>query len=73
LKVFPTGDTYRREAHPYVSGMDVYGSHSLFQLLNRTTTETGGDCLASWLSQPATKRVIIEIQQAVRELTPDLE
>lgn len=68
MKVFPTGDTYRREAHPYVSG-----SHSLFQLLNRTTTETGGDCLASWLSQPATKRVIIETQQAVRELTPDLE
>jgi hypothetical protein len=53
--------------------LDVFGPHSLFQLINRTTTESGSVCLAEWLSEPAPKEVILERQQAIQELVPKLE
>ncbi|MBD3630851.1 hypothetical protein [Cyclobacterium sp.] len=31
LESFPTGDSYRIEGHAYVTDLDVFGSHSLFQ------------------------------------------
>ena len=58
--------------HPYVADLDIFGSHSLFQLINRATTESGHVLLATWLSEPASQEVIRERQQAIRELTPRL-
>lgn len=58
--------------HPYASDLDIFGSHSLFQLINRTTTESGSICLAEWLSKSGTKKIIIERQKAIKELTPKL-
>ena len=69
---FPNGQKYVRREHPYVADLDVFGSHSLFQLLNRTTTESGSACLAEWLSESASQEVILERQQVVKELTPQV-
>jgi DNA mismatch repair ATPase MutS len=59
--------------HSYISDLDVFGSHSLFQLINRTTTDSGSLCLAKWLSEAAPKETILERQQAIQELKPHLE
>ena len=72
LSDFPTGHTYVDRGHPYVSDLDIFGSHSLFQLINRTTTGSGEGLLAEWLSAPAVKDVILKRQQAIKELSPKL-
>lgn len=73
LSTFPSGKSHIRLDHPYVADLDIFGSHSLFQLINRTTTESGENCLASWLSQSASTDVIINRQKAIQELSPNLE
>ena len=73
LAVFPTGQSFLSRDHAYATDVDLFGSHSLFQLLNRTTTESGQIRLAEWLTEPATKAVILERQQAIKELTPKLD
>lgn len=73
LSDFPTGQSFNRRDHAYVSDFDIFGAHSLFQLINRTTTESGRVLLAEWLSRPASKNVILERQQAIAELNPKLD
>lgn len=73
LSDFPSGQSHLEVNHAYVNDLDVFGSHSIYQLLNRTTTESGGLCLAQWLSEPAGKEIILERQLAIKELTPKLE
>ncbi len=73
LASFPTGQSHLIGDHAYHTDLDIFGSHSLFQLVNRTTTESGSICLAQWLSEPATKGVILERQEAIQALTPKLE
>lgn len=67
------GQTFISSTHPYVADMDIFGTHSLFQLLNRTTTQAGNRLLAQWLSAPAGKQEIAERQQAIQELSPEVE
>ncbi|GAB3804647.1 MutS family DNA mismatch repair protein [Spirosoma humi] len=73
LTDFPTGQAFIDRQHAYLADIDIFGTHSLFQLLNRTTTELGMSQLAQWLAQPAAKDIILERQQAIRELTPNLD
>lgn len=73
LSSFPTGQSHLKENHAYIADLDVFGSHSLFQLLNRTTTESGSILLAQWLSESAPKEIIHERQQAIKELKPSLQ
>ncbi len=73
LSSFPDGHTFIHRDHPYVSDLDTFGPHSLFQLINRTTTESGQALLAEWLAAPAPEAVILERQEGVRELVPKLD
>ncbi|KAA9356413.1 MutS-related protein [Larkinella humicola] len=73
LAGFPTGQSFLSRDHAYATDVDLFGPHSVFQLLNRTTTESGQVRLAEWLTVPATKVVILERQQAIKELTPKLD
>jgi DNA mismatch repair ATPase MutS len=70
---FTPGTEYRTRDHYYVSDLDIFGSHSIFQSLNRTTMESSQELLATWLSAPASETVILERQNAVAELSPKLE
>ncbi|OEK00686.1 DNA mismatch repair protein MutS [Roseivirga sp. 4D4] len=72
LSGFDKGLSQLDEEHAYMADLDIFGSHSLFQLLNRTTTESGSLRLAQWLSRPATKPIILERQQAIQELNPNI-
>lgn len=70
LSHFDAGDSFDDKEHSYASDLDVFGKHSLFQLLNRTTTESGASCLARWLAEPSSKDLVINRQQAIKELSP---
>ncbi|MBO3697577.1 DNA mismatch repair protein MutS [Roseivirga sp. E12] len=73
LSGFQKGSSQLNEEHAYMADLDVFGSHSLFQLLNRTTTESGSLCLAQWLSTPAATPIILKRQEAIKELKPKLD
>lgn len=73
LSDFPSGKTFIKPDHPYTSDLDIFGTHSLFQLINRTTTDAGGELLAEWLSTPAAKDEVLQRQHAVKELSSKLE
>jgi hypothetical protein len=74
-KHFPqdTGEIYADTAHSYATDLDIFGRSSLFTLLNRTTTWGGNLLLANWLKQRATAAQIQQRQQAVQELSANLD
>jgi DNA mismatch repair ATPase MutS len=69
LAEFDTGHKFINQNHPYTSDLDIFGQHSIFQLLNRTTTESGMILLSEWLSGPASIFEIKERQIAINELS----
>ncbi len=73
LEEFDTGHKFINQNHPYTSDLDVFGQHSIFQLVNRTTTESGMILLSEWLSEPASNNEIHNRQKAIKELSQKLE
>lgn len=73
LEKFGPGDRFIDKNHPYTSDLDIFGEHSIFQLVNRTTTESGMILLSKWLSEPASNNEINDRQQAIKELAQKLE
>jgi hypothetical protein len=65
---FENGSSFEPSAHPYANDLDIFGRASIFQFSNRTATEMGAATLASWLLQPATLPVILQRQEAIKEL-----
>jgi hypothetical protein len=61
------------DGHDYARDLDVFGSGSLFQLLNTTRTDAGETALAGWLRQGADIEEIRARQTAVDELRPQLD
>ena len=63
------GREYIDPSHLYTYDLDVFGTHSLFQYLNRTCTPLGKDVLASWLNRHLKhKEDILRRQEAIKEL-----
>ncbi len=65
---FANGTQYLIKEHPYSADLDIFGEASLFQYLNRTTSEPGSDKLASYLNEKTDLNKIHERQKAVSEL-----
>ena len=65
---FADGAAFLPKEHFYAADMDIFGHASLFQFINRTTSDMGAAALAAWLSDPAKPTEIIERQGAVKEL-----
>ena len=63
----PDGSRFIGE-HPYAADLDLFGSGSLFQLIDTARTEAGEETLADWLRTPASREDVLERQQAVAEL-----
>jgi len=59
--------------HPYASDLDIFGSSSVFQLVNRTSTDPGRAMVASWLLWRAPKEEIADRQKAVVELSKEVD
>ncbi len=66
---FENGNQYTDPVHPYTSDMDIFGAYSIYQYLNRTTSDPGGALLAQYLKAPASIAEIAERQDAVKELS----
>ena len=68
LDGFDQGTEFAEEEHPYAYDLDIFGRHSLFQLLNRTGTPKGKMLLAQSLKTHASPDEIAARQAAVAEL-----
>jgi hypothetical protein len=66
---FPDGAEHIPKDHSYTNDLDIFGRASLFQYINRTTSEMGSSQLADYLKQPAEFNLIIERQIALKELS----
>ncbi len=69
----PSGTWYQDLGHPYVGDLDVFGPQSLFQYINRASTDKGQDQLASWLKQAAPIAILKRRQAAIQALTGALD
>lgn len=67
---FGNGLEYEDKTHFFSFDLDIFGKHSIFQLLNRSITKSGSDALAHQLKFPfLTKEVIESRQAAITELS----
>jgi hypothetical protein len=66
--MYDNGAIFNNDKHYYTADLDIFGSNSLFHLINRAATFPGTVKLASWLNAPATKDVILLRQQAIEEI-----
>jgi DNA mismatch repair ATPase MutS len=67
----PSGSSFLAATHEYAHDLDIFGRASLFQYINRTTSEQGSRKLADWLLAPSQSAQILERQEAVKELSKD--
>ncbi|WP_341901533.1 DNA mismatch repair protein [Fluviicola taffensis] len=70
---YEDGKEFLDTRHPYSFDIDLFGPHSLFQHLNRTSTVIGSEKLASSLLQTQSTESLIQTQEAIREVAEDLE
>jgi hypothetical protein len=68
---FKNGEAYKSSQHAYALDMDLFGPKSIFQLINRTTSNTGSDLLAAHLMKGSSKAVINS--SAIEELSHQIE
>lgn len=69
----PDGTAFFSSTHHYANDLDIFGKASLYQYINRTTSEQGNQTLANWLLKPADTTTILQRQKAAKELQPLLE
>lgn len=71
---FDGGKEYVDASHLYTFDLDIFGEHSLFQTVNRTSTPMGKEKLARWFNIHLDKKEEIEQrQEAIKELANDLK
>lgn len=70
---FNSGSEFNQPIHPYSNDLDIFGSHSLFQLINRTSTQPGAERLANWLKKPQPFQTLTSRQEAVKELKEKIQ
>jgi hypothetical protein len=71
---FGNGKEYEDKTHFFSYDLDIFGNHSIFQLLNRSITKSGSDALAHQLKFPfLTKEAIESRQVAIEELSHKID
>ncbi|MDR3118916.1 MAG: hypothetical protein LBU44_05805 [Mediterranea sp.] len=71
---FDGGNEFIDPSHLYTYDLDVFGEHSLFRYINRTSTGLGKNQLAEWFNFHLKNKEKIELrQEAVKELAPELK
>ncbi|MEO9146926.1 MAG: hypothetical protein ABI237_15365 [Ginsengibacter sp.] len=66
---FEAGAEHIPKEHPYSNDLDIFGRASIFQYINRTTSEPGSKRLAEYLKSPADIPAIEQRQKAIKELS----
>lgn len=71
---FDGGSEFIDSSHLYTYDLDVFGERSLFQYINRTSTDLGKNQLAEWFNTHLKDKEKIELKQdAIKELAPELK
>jgi len=73
INEFDDGMRFYNLQHPYHEDLDIFGKHSLYQLINRSATDEGSEKLAGWLSQFADKATIEARQASITELKDKID
>ncbi|MDN3203795.1 MutS-related protein [Algoriphagus sediminis] len=68
LSEFSSGTEFLDKAHPFTNDLDLFGDHSLFQLLNETSSNRGRNLLAERLKSSFDSVKAEEWRQSVDEL-----
>ncbi|RIW18513.1 DNA mismatch repair protein [Algoriphagus lacus] len=68
LSGLDSGSEYSEKNHPFSSDLDLFGDHSLFQLLNHTVSKGGKDRLASLMKRRFDREESTARAEAVSEL-----
>lgn len=71
--LYDDGSRYSEGRHFYKDDLDVYGTPSLFGLINRAHTFHGLQYLSQWLASVDPKTEIERRQEAVQELESDID
>ncbi len=66
---FPGGNQYALPDHFYSNDLDIFGRASLFQYINRASSEMGSSRLADYLQHPASHELILQRQLVIKELS----
>ncbi|MFT3907940.1 MAG: hypothetical protein QM737_00825 [Ferruginibacter sp.] len=66
---FEDGSIHLPKDHLYAADIDIFGHASLYQFLNRTSSDMGAAQLAYWLANPATAADIAARQETIKELS----
>ena len=71
---FKEGNQFRNAAHHFSNDLDLFGPGSLFQMINRTVTESGQNLLAKQLlTEPEDFTPINQLQETIKELSTKSE
>src|SRR5690606_30962656 len=70
---YDNGNEFTDTRHPYSFDIDLFGPHSLFEHLNRTSTVIGSEKLAASLLRTQTPESLRHSQEAIAEIAEDLE
>lgn len=70
---YEDGKEFLDTKHPYSFDIDLFGPHSLFEHLNRTSTVIGSEKLAQSLLETQNSEALSNSQEAIREVAEDLE
>ena len=63
------GAIFKQPTHSYENDLDIFGKASLYQYLNRCTSEQGNMLLAQRLLAAQSSKFIVQQQEAVKELS----
>lgn len=69
LQSFDPGNEFLEKDHPFAADLDIFGTHSLFQLIDHTVSEGGKSLLAQWLKAETNPQTASYRQGAVTELS----
>lgn len=63
-----TGENFNQPTHAYANDLDIFGKASLYQYINRCTSDQGKQLIAAHLLTPQPTDFIVQQQAAVKEL-----
>src|SRR5690606_968392 len=69
LSSFDPGEKFRDKNHPFANDLDLFGDHSLFQLINHTVNEGGKSKLAHWMLTESDPHTAQKRYSAITELS----
>ena len=73
IRDFENGEAFGHPAHSYAIDLDIFGQFSLFQYINRASTNIGKERLAAFFTKISTYDEMIARQNALVELSPKLD